>query len=486
MKTIRDWNVSRQLWWGHRIPVWTCANGHVEAYEETPAKCAKCDSKELTQDEDVLDTWFSSALWPFATLGWPEETQVFKAFFPTTLLSTAREIINLWVSRMIFTSLKFTKTIPFKYVLIHPVVQTKDGKRMSKSKGNAIDPLDMIEKYGADANRFYFCSLGVKGDQDVRFREERLDEYKKFANKLFNVGKFVLSQLDGFKPGGLDQTKLSLADTWILHRYNTLLSKVSTGLNNYDFDDVSRELYEFTWDYFCDWYIEIAKVQLIQDPEGQTKRVLHTVLEGLMRALHPIMPFITEELWAKLPKSELYSQLMSVMFAPYPRPDDRFLDESAEQKMNLLMRVIRAIRDMRATFAVPAKAETEVILVTTDSAETEVLKLGQPYIQKLALCRPVTITTESVPPKRAATQTFGTLAIYVPLANVIDVDKAKVKLQQRRSAIEKDIAKVEGQLNNPDFRTRAPQDKVKALVVQLSDLKGQNASVDAQLKVLDS
>jgi valyl-tRNA synthetase len=265
-----------------------------------------------------------------------------------------------------------------------------------------------------------------------------------------------------------------------------MLSKVTHGLNHYDFDDVARELHEFTWDYFCDWYIEIAKTQLAnEETKDQTKRVLHTIFEGLMRALHPIMPFITEELWAKLPKSELYSHLISVMFAPYPRPDDRFLNETAEEQMSLVMKDIRAIRDMRATFSVPAKAEVEVIVATTDSAETELLKSTQQYIQKLAQCT-MSFTTDMAAPARAARQSVSNSTLYVPLANVIDVDKAKVKLQQRRTAIEKDIAKVESQLNNPDFRTRAPQDKVLNMVAQLSDLKNQLISTDAQLKILAS
>jgi valyl-tRNA synthetase len=278
MKNLRDWCISRQLWWGHRIPVWTCENKHVDAYETAPEQCSKCDSKTLTQDEDVLDTWFSSALWPFATLGWPEETREFKVFYPTTILSTAREIINLWVARMIFMSLHFVKSIPFKEVLIHPVIQTPDGKRMSKSKMNAVDPLDMIDKYGADANRFWFASVGIKGDQDVRFKEDKLDEYKRFANKLWNAGKFVLSQLDGYTPKAIEPAELTLADKWIMHRFNSMLKNVGNAYNEYDFHIATSEIYDFTWDHYCDWYIEIAKIQL-DKPElkEQTQRVLHNI-----------------------------------------------------------------------------------------------------------------------------------------------------------------------------------------------------------------
>lgn len=497
LRNIRDWNISRQLWWGHRIPVWTCESGHQEAYEQAPKKCDRCGSPKLEQDPDVLDTWFSSALWPFATLGWPDETPVFKAFYPTTFLSTAREIINLWVARMIFTSLKFVGTIPFKHVLIHPVLQTPDGKRMSKSKGNAIDPMDMIDKYGADANRFWFASLGVKGDQDVRFREDKLDEYKKFANKIWNAGKFVMAQLEGYMPTAIDPAKCTLADKWILHRYNTMLKNVQTAFNNYDFDNAARELYDFTWDQFCDWYVEIAKIQLAREAageasgehsDGQTRRVLHAVFEGLMRALHPIMPFITEEIWSTLPKSPLFKQLVSVMFAPYPREDERFFNAEADQKMDFLIRVIRSIRNIRQTYNVPASAEAGVIIVATDNLEIETLNTGKQFIQGVPGTRvnPLEITTDAKAPKMAAWEIISSAKIYVPLSNLIDVEKSREKLLQRRQSIVKELEGAKGRYDNEDFRTKAPKDKVEKLEQQIQDLENQLASVDAQLKVLDS
>jgi valyl-tRNA synthetase len=491
MRNIRDWNISRQLWWGHRIPIWTCENGHEDAFEEPPTECTKCGSKKLEQDPDVLDTWFSSALWPFATLGWPGENRVLKEFYPTTVLSTAREIINLWVSRMIFMSFKFMKTIPFKHVLIHPVVQTPDGKRMSKSKMNAIDPLDMIAKYGADANRFLFTSMGIKGDQDVRFREDRLDEYKKFSNKLWNTGRFVLAQLEGFRPSGIDITKLTLADSWILHRYNTMLAVINEAYNTYDFQIVAGELHTFIWDYFCDWYLEIAKIQLAQEAEGktadgQTKKVLHTIFEGLMRALHPIMPFITEELWSQTPKNVMFEQLVSIMFAPYPHQDDRFLNPASEEKMGFLIRVIRTIRDMRQTFNVPASAEAEVIISVENATELEWLEAGRGYIQRLSnKINPLNMGVSLKAPSKAAHKKVSSATIYIPLANLIDVVKTKEKLQQRIQPIEKEITKVKDNLERPGFKERAPKDKVEAMEQQLLDLHAQLDSVKAQLKILD-
>ena len=491
MRNIRDWCISRQLWWGHRIPIWTCKDcAHIESFEETPEACSSCGSKQLEQDPDVLDTWFSSALWPFATLGWPESTSEMKRFFPTTVLSTAREIINLWVARMIFTSLKFVGTIPFKTVLIHPVIQTPDGKRMSKSKGNAVDPLDMIDKYGTDANRFWFASMGVKGDQDVRFREDKLEEYRKFANKIWNAARLVLDQLEGFTVGPIDTDQLTLADRWILHKFNKLLHGVHEGLRNYDFDDVSRDFYEFIWDYFCDWYLEIAKIQLAQEKEsgkGQTRQVLQMIFESLMRALHPIMPFITEEIWQQIPKSEIFFELDSIMFTPFPREDERFFDAESEEKMGLLIRAIRAVRNIRQTYNVPATAEAEVIIHCNDEKERACLEQWQNYIKldRVARVNPLTITADGKVPEMSAWELISSAKIYVPLASLIDVDKSKTKLVQRQEAINKDLSKVKQILDNQDFKQKAPKDKVELLQSQLDDLEGQMSSVQSQLKVLE-
>ncbi|MBZ0186306.1 MAG: valine--tRNA ligase [Candidatus Obscuribacterales bacterium] len=493
MRNIRDWNISRQLWWGHRIPVYTCQDcGLEDAFEETPALCPKCKSKNLTQDEDVLDTWFSSALWPFATLGWPEETKVLKHFYPTTVLSTAREIINLWVARMIFMSLKFLGTIPFKHVLIHPVIQTHDGKRMSKSKGNAIDPIDMIESYGADANRFWFASMGVKGDQDVRFRDEKLDEFKKFSNKLWNAGKFVLTQLEGYEIQPIDYEKLSLADRWILGRYNELLGRVEKSFNDYDFEIAARDLHEFIWDHFCDWYVEIAKIQLAGETErsaqdSQTCNVLYVVFEGLLRALHPIMPFITEELWSHIPKSDFMSTVPSIMYAPYPRPDYRAKDAQSQEKMGHLMRVVRSIRNLKQTFDVSAKTEAEVFLSIDCDKQKELLLENVKYIERLARANPINFIASGTKPEgRAAFEIVGDTTTYLPLEKLIDVAKTEVKLTGRLSAKQKELDKVAGLLASESFKQKAPRDKVEKQEELKADLEKQIESIQAQLAILES
>jgi len=490
MRNIRDWNISRQLWWGHRIPVFTCADcGHEDAFEQAPSACGKCESGNLNQDEDVLDTWFSSALWPFATLGWPEETAELAHFYPTTVLSTAREIINLWVARMIFMSLKFLGTIPFKHVLIHPVIQTPDGKRMSKSKGNAVDPIDMIDKFGADANRFWFASMGVKGDQDVRFRDEKLDEYKKFANKLWNAGKFVLSQLEDYEIEPVDFEKLSLGDRWILGKYNDLLEHLDKSFNDYDFDVAARDLYEFIWDHFCDWYVEIAKIQLDGEGESksQTRNVLYVIFEGLLRALHPIMPFITEELWSYLPKSDFMSSVQSIMYAPYPRRDYREKDHDADDEMDHLMKVVRSVRNLKQTFDVPAKVEAEVFLLVGSEQEKNVLSDNVKYVERLARANPVNfLAGKEQPSGRAAYEIVSETTIYLPLEKLIDVDKTKEKLTGRLSAKEKELEKVAGLLSSPSFKDKAPPDKVEKQEELRADLEKQIESIRAQMAILSA
>ncbi len=501
MRNIRDWCISRQLWWGHRIPVWTCQDcGKQDAFEEAPDKCPACSSAKFEQDEDVLDTWFSSALWPFATIGWPDQTEELQHLYPGAILSTAREIINLWVARMIFTSLKFTGDIPFKEVLIHPVVQTPDGKRMSKSKGNAVDPLEMIDIYGADANRFWFASVGVKGDQDVRFRKDRLLEYQKFVNKIWNAGKFVLRNLAEYQPRQPQVAGLTLADRWILSRYEALVDNVHRHLTNYDFDDASRAIYDFTWDYFCDWYLEIAKKQIdnetrrpseAENPDamigrGETRNVLAYIFEGLMRLMHPFMPYITEEIWHKLPRKESFAKLESIMFAEYPKPDLSFVDDEAEQRMDIIMRAVRSIRNMRHTYSVPPGAEAEVIIDCPAGAEEKALADGLEYITWLASVSPLTMMSARAKPEMAASEKIGTATLYLPLEKLIDVEKTRTKLVERKNVLNKKIAEKRQSFDREDFRAKAPPEKVETVRQELADLEAQRASVDSQLEVLET
>lgn len=489
MKNIRDWCISRQLWWGHRIPVWTCKDcSHVEAAETELFACSRCQSKNIEQDPDVLDTWFSSALWPFATLGWPDETEDMQHFYPTSLLSTAREIINLWVARMIFTGLKFAKNIPFQHVLIHPVVQTADGKRMSKSKGNAVDPLDMIEKYGADANRFWFTSLGVKGDQDVRFREDKIKEFGKFANKIWQAGKFVLMNIEDARLNEPVAGELTLADRWILSSYEKLLVEVNHGLANYDFDDVSRKIYDFTWDYFCDWYLEIAKRQLESEKQesraGQTRNVLYFIYEGLMRLMHPVMPFITEELWHRLPRLQKFAELDSIMHAEYPHAEGQFKDEQAEADMEYLMRLIRSIRNIRHTYNVPHDAFAEVIVMSGNAQELSVLKTYNKYIEWSAHTLPVTVYEREPQLQTAATESIAQTKVYVPLQKLIDVSKTAAALTERKAKADKALVEKEQILHSEGFKAKAPPQRVELLEKEVKELAEQARCIQEQLAVL--
>ncbi|MBY0357695.1 MAG: valine--tRNA ligase [Candidatus Obscuribacterales bacterium] len=490
MRNIRDWCISRQLWWGHRIPIWKCDDCSFEdAFENIPDKCTKCGSAKFIQDPDVLDTWFSSALWPFATLGWPEQTEDLKTFYPTSILSTAREIINLWVARMIFTGLKFAGDIPFKEVLIHPVIQTGDGKRMSKSKGNAVDPLETIEKYGADANRFWFASLGIKGDQDVRFREERLLEYQKFINKIWNAGKFVLRNIEGHEIKPIDRSRLSLADRWILSKHSKLLSSLDKSLANYDFDNACRDIYEFTWDYFCDWYLEIAKRQI--DSSGktgescQTRNVLHYIFESLMRAMHPITPYVTEELWQRLALKEAKDKPDSIMFAQYPQADTACIDEQADADMDFLMRVIRSFRDMKHLYGVDAKQKAEVLIQCNDSRETNLLSQSGSYIEWLANVSAPSIVSNGGPQGKTASDNVSSAKLYLPLEKLINVDEIKGKLALRVGKCSKQISEKRGLFDREDFRKKAPPEKVSAMAEEIRELEQQLNSLQTQIKVLE-
>jgi len=486
MNNIRDWCISRQLWWGQRIPIWTCVKcSAVAAYEQTPESCHKCHSKDIEQDPDVLDTWFSSGLWPFVTLGWPEKTLEMEKFYPTDILVTAREIINLWVSRMIFFGLKMVKQIPFKYVLIHPVIQTADGKRMSKSKGNVIDPLDMIEKYGADANRFWFTTVGIKGDQDVRFREDKLEEYKRFVNKLWNAGRFVISKISGQTglSAKIGKENLSLPDRWILSAYNKLLANIEESYKNYDYQILASDLYQFTWDFFCDWYLEISKISA--SPE--TNKILYQIFEGLLRALHPIMPFVTDELWnqfkalGQMPTET--QNLKSIMFASHPKADNNLIDEQAEEKMGYLMKLIRSIRNIRQVYNVPHTAPLDAIYEGSPE-ETQLLKNNVQYVETIARVKLIEKSSLNKTIDRCASDTIEQTTIYIPLSDVIDVQKTVDKLLQRKQSLEKEWQKGKQILDNADFKSKAPPEKVNALEEQLRAAETNISHIQNQIKVL--
>ena len=458
LENIRDWCISRQIWWGHRIPAWYCeACGEVTVSRQDINACPKCGGK-VQQDPDVLDTWFSSALWPFSTMGWPEETAELKQFYPTSVLVTGYDIIFFWVARMIFMGLEFQKEIPFRHVFIHGLVRDSQGRKMSKSLGNGIDPLEVIEKYGADTLRFTLVTGNTPGN-DMRFYWERVESSRNFANKIWNASRFMLMNLEGFDPAIRPQS-LTLADRWILSRYAGTVQAVTANLENFELGEAARQIYEFIWSEFCDWYIELAKSRLYnKEAAGEraaAQYVLWYVLEHTLRLLHPFMPFLSEEIWQHLPH-----QGESLLIAAWPKAEPELLDAGAEQGMAAIMEVIKSIRNMRAEVNVPPGKKSEVILQVAEELEG-LFKANVQYLKTMAAGEPVEICPVSqAKPENAMAAVVSGVEIYLPLRGLIDVDKEKARLNKDMEALDKEIARVSGKLANAGFVAKAPADVIE-------------------------
>ncbi|HHT48252.1 MAG TPA: valine--tRNA ligase [Firmicutes bacterium] len=485
MENIRDWCISRQLWWGHRIPIWYCQDCGAEiAAREEPEACPKCGQTSLEQDPDVLDTWFSSALWPFSTMGWPEETAELKHFYPTAVLVTARDIIFFWVARMIFMGLEFMEEIPFHEVLIHGLVLDKDGKKMSKSRPETnIDPLDVIEKYGADTLRFTLAT-GTTLGQDQRFQMEKIDGIRNFSNKIWNAARFVLMNLEDYPEKveeRVDPSALSLADRYILSRLQRVTAEAEGMLNRYDLGGFANLLYEFIWSEFCDWYIEMAKPALRLEGEAKqrTQTVLVTVLRQIMVLLHPYMPFITEEIWQTLPH-----QGETLMCAPWPTPDQRFIDEQAEAEMGLIMNITRAIRNIRAEAGVDPGRKVEAIFLTPP-AKQSILTANQLYLQTLAgLSKMEVRDSDTVKPAKAMTAVVEGVEIYLPLAGMVDLELELKRLQKEQATLETERRRLSGKLANEQFVAKAPPAVVEKERKKLATLEIDYAKIKARLAEL--
>jgi len=471
MENIRDWCISRQLWWGHRIPIWKCeCCGEYVAAKNPIDACTQCGSTDITQDPDVLDTWFSSALWPFATLGWPRETPELDYFYPTDVLVTAREIIYLWVARMIFSSLEYLDgKIPFKDVYIYATVLNEEGKRMSKSLGTGVDPLDLVNRYGADALRFALIQQAGK-NQDIRFSDRRVEVVRNFVNKIWNASRFVIMNLDGFDPTTpLDSSAFSLEDRWILSRLNKTIEAVNKGFSGYDMDDAARALYEFLWSEFCDWYIEIAKPRLRSDGQDKTRTqaVLFHVLNTILRLLHPIMPFITEEIWQALPVEG-----DSIVVAHFPEADPRRDDPEAECRMEALMEAVRIIRDFKAEAGLSLRQKVEVGL---ESQSDPLTAEEKHFIEHLAgaqvLCsEELAITGNHL---SGIAPGLGTFTFKLPEVNR---EKELAKVLAELASVEKELQRSQDKLDNPNFLSRAPAEiveKERRIVAELAEKKQQ-------------
>jgi valyl-tRNA synthetase len=491
MRNIKDWNISRQLWWGHQIPVWYCEQGHVSVCETDPAACVTCGATALTRDPDVLDTWFSSALWTYATLGWPDDTPELAKFHPTQVLSTARDIIYLWVARMIFTSLAFRDEIPFSQVIIHATILDPEGRRMSKSKGTGVDPLLVMDKYGTDATRFWLAGAGTSS-QDVRYREEKIETYRNFANKLWNATRFVL--MKAAAPGsaapawqgdpGAREPLASAVDRWIISRLHRLVDDVTRAVDAFAFSEATAALYEFTWNELCDWYLELAKGRLEAGDED-VRRVLAEVMDTLVRLLHPFMPFITEEINQLLVARGWAPAADTLQRRTWPVADAGSLDLAAEREMGLLIDTVRALRNMRAELRVePAKVAPEVVIVPT-AEDHDLLARVAPSIARLGRTERVSVAPvgSAGPAGRCATGLAGENQIFLPLAGFGDVlAREAARLGKEIAALEGEQQRVAGQLGNEAFVAKAPAAVVAKLRARQDELNGQLEALRRQLE----
>ncbi|MCF8008676.1 MAG: valine--tRNA ligase, partial [Halanaerobiales bacterium] len=431
MENIKDWCISRQLWWGHRIPVWYCQDcDQVIVSREEPKKCTNCDSTNLKQDEDVLDTWFSSALWPFSTLGWPEDTDDLNYFYPTDVLVTGRDIIFFWVARMIFMGLEFMDQPPFSDVYVHGLIRDAQGRKMSKSLGNGIDPLKVIKKYGADALRFTLITGNTPGN-DMRFREERLKASRNFANKIWNASRFILLNIDDldFKKIKVNELKLNTADKWIQSRLNKVTAEIDNALEKYNFGEMSKSLYDFIWNEYCDWYIEILKERFYQDKDLSAKRTAQymgvKMLSEILKLLHPVMPMLTEEIWQKLPISD-----QSIMIAEWPKYQPRKINEQAENKMKLIKDVIKSIRNIRNEMKVDPGRKIKAILISNEK-KLNVLNDGISYIKNLANVEELLIEKKlEKRPQPASTSIVQGVEVILPLEGMVDIEKEVKRLKK--------------------------------------------------------
>jgi len=489
MTDLKDWCISRQLWWGHRIPVWYRGE-EVYVGEKAP------QGEGWEQDPDVFDTWFSSALWPFSTLGWPDKTKDLDIFYPTDVLVTGYDIITFWVSRMIMSGLHFMKEEPFHTVLIHGLVRDASGKKMSKSFGNVIDPIEIIDKVGADALRFALISLITGQGQDIKLTQDKITEARNFTNKMWNVTRFILMSTPSVSPsvrhlppGKGESTELELADKWIISRYQNLVGEVTDLLESYDFGEAARKIYAFLWGEFCDWYVEISKINLYSEDakkKAKTQKVLLYVLEGTLKLMHPFMPFISEELWQVLSINELKTnkRMESIMLQEWPKADKKFIDKKAEAQMELLKEIITKIRNIKAEMGVQTK-DVELIFVASKKKEQEILHNGEAFIKFLAKAVKITVVSSiEKKPEQSATGVVSDIQFFIPLKGLIDLDKEIERLKKEQGNIELQLERLAKTLANKEFVAKAPPEAVAKQKTSQKELKEKQNIIAARLKDL--
>ena len=482
MENIHDWCISRQIWWGQRIPVWYCDDcGEMSASRTDLEKCPHCGSTHIHQDEDALDTWFSSALWPFSTMGWPDNTELLKQFYPTSVLVTGYDIIFFWVARMLIMGMEFMKDIPFEKVFIHGLVRDSQGRKMSKSLGNGIDPLEVIDKYGADTLRFMLITGNTPGN-DMRFYWERVEGTRNFANKIWNASRFALMNMEGYDKDA-ELAPYTLADKWILSRLQDTVKDVTGLLERFELGEAGRAIYDFIWSEVCDWYIEIAKPRLYNKEaaaeRATAQHVLATVLVSAMKLLHPYMPFITEEIYQCLPH-----EAESIMISKWPVADESLIDPEAERGMNAIMDSIKAIRNMRAEVnANPGKKIPAVLLVADDLRE--VVAANDSYIKLLGGIDNLELRAmDAEKPENAMAAVVTGIEVYLPLAGLIDVEKETQRLSKELATMEKDLQRVSGKLNNAGFLAKAPEDVIAKERAKSEELTGKIEAVKKRMAYL--
>lgn len=502
MENIQDWCISRQIWWGHRIPAWHCEEcGGITVATEDPTNCSKCGSAKLHQEEDALDTWFSSALWPFSTMGWPDKTPDLDYFYPNNVLITGYDILFFWVARMIFSGLELTGEIPFDTVVLHGLVRDSQGRKMSKSLGNGVDPLEVIEKYGTDALRFTLVT-GTTPGNDLRFHWEKVEASRNFANKLWNASRFVLMNLaDWADQEPICETTYTLADRWIRHRFNETVKSVNGALAEYQYGEAARAIYDFIWSEFCDWYIELVKSRLYnaEDPtRAAAQETLAIVLEGTLRLLHPFMPFITEAIWQKLPaqskpisiapaiaaaagKAELAP---SISITGYPEPLAAWTDEQAATEMGLIIETISALRSLRAEFRLGEHSKIDVIAMAASPEAEAVLSANRAFIEALGKTASLTIQPVAAEkPQNAATAIITGAEVYVPVGGLIDVPKEIERLTKESTAVEADLKKLQGKLANEGFLAKAKPEVIEKTKEEAAELGERLAALGARLEM---
>lgn len=457
MENLQDWCISRQLYWGHRIPAYYCEEcGEIHVASKMPEKCTKCGCEKLVQDPDTLDTWFSSALWPFSTLGWPEETEDLKTFYPTSTLITGYDIISLWVSRMIFSGLEYLGKKPFSDVIIHGMVRDEQGRKMSKTLGNGVDPIQVIDQYGADALRFSLI-LGISFGNDIRYIPAKVEQGANFANKLWNASKFVLMNLKDFD-GKFDLSNLEVEDKWILSKVNKLAEEMANNIDNYDLGVATQKIYDFIWNEFCDWYIEIVKTRLYDEKcktRKEAKATLNTVLEYSLKMLHPIMPFVTEEIYTKL-----YNDDESIMISKWPKYKEEFNFEVQEQEIENLKSIIGEIRNIRNNMNVHPSKKSKLIFVT--EKYSNLIKQSEGFIKRLGFGSEIVIQSnkENIP-ENSISIIQKDLELYIPFEDLVDIEAEKERLTKEKEKLEAEVLRAEKMLSNPGFVNKAPESKIQ-------------------------